>query len=76
MKKTGICPKCGSRDIIAPAEVHGSLDRPIKVGTYQNPDALIFKGRQEVPIFAWVCGVCGYLELYASDPNDLKKSGS
>lgn len=75
MKRTGICPKCGSKDIVQDAMVldgrhHGVREGEVAVD--RNPAALIFKGRQTSTISAWVCGECGFLEHYADYLQDLK----
>jgi predicted nucleic-acid-binding Zn-ribbon protein len=76
MKQTGKCPKCGSPDIIAEAMAidrgHGNLEQEISVATFRKPDALIFKGKQETTMAAWVCGRCGYIEFYADSPSAIK----
>ena len=75
MKKTGICPKCDSSNIIADAKV---IDRgeshaqyQLTVATFRNPDAWIRKGQQSTKVSAWVCADCGFLEFYAKHPQDL-----
>jgi hypothetical protein len=38
----------------------------------ERPEALIFKGWQVSSILtAWICGGCGYTELYASNHEEL-----
>jgi predicted nucleic-acid-binding Zn-ribbon protein len=76
MKKSLSCPKCGGTDVAADAKV---IDRgenhfqwDLHVATYAQPDALLFKGKQESKVSAWVCTDCGYLELYADHPAQLK----
>ena len=71
----GVCPKCGSQDIVP--------NRPIIDHSYgttydlettldERPEALIFKGWQVSSILtAWICGACGYTELYASNHEEL-----
>lgn len=77
MKKTGLCPKCGSDDVIADAK---SIDRgdhnstyEMSLVTYRKPDALIFKEKQVSTVSAWVCADCGYTEFYADRPRDIKR---
>jgi hypothetical protein len=69
------CPKCGARQVIPAVRV---LDRdgeyPVKslsVRLDRNPEALIFKGTEVVALRADVCGRCGYVELYATNPAAL-----
>jgi predicted nucleic-acid-binding Zn-ribbon protein len=76
MKQTGTCPKCHSTDILT--NVH-AIDRggkgaeyDLRVATYTNPDAWVFKGQQDSTLSAWVCAACGFLEFYADNPQALK----
>ena len=75
MKRSAKCPKCGGTDIIADAQVvdrgHYDARRDLSVATYRSPTAIVFKGRQETTVSAWVCGACGYIELYADSPSKL-----
>jgi hypothetical protein len=43
----------------------------VKAVVAQNPDALFFRGEVKTSLKAWVCGVCGYTELYAKHPAAL-----
>lgn len=76
MKHTNKCPKCGSTEIIADAKAidrgHSDFQRELTVATFGKPDALVFKEKHKTTISAWVCGQCGYLELYADSPSTLK----
>jgi len=76
MKRTGICPKCGSKDIVNDAKAQAGLpgheQHELIVSTFRTPQALIFKGQQGTPVSAWVCGGCGFVEYYADRPGDLK----
>ncbi len=71
--KKGSCPKCGSTKVIADATV---LDRSpyndkLTVQTDTRPLAILFKGTRKSHLSAWVCGECGYTELYAETPETL-----
>jgi predicted nucleic-acid-binding Zn-ribbon protein len=65
MKNARKCPKCGSTDIIADARV---IDR----GDYNVPGNLSIEvrdahmGRRAVPVSAYYCELCGYIEFYAA----------
>ncbi len=76
MKKTNQCPKCGSTDIVVDATAidrgHSDFQRELTVATFGKPDALVFKEAHKSTVSAWVCGQCGYLELYADSPSTLK----
>jgi predicted nucleic-acid-binding Zn-ribbon protein len=80
MKQTGKCPKCESTEIIADAKAidrgDSDLHREMAIATFQNPEALIFKGKQETTVSAWVCATCGYVEFYADNPTILKISAT
>jgi len=77
LKSDGICPSCESRDIIPSVTV---MDRirytndsvPLAVGMYRRPRALFGKGPFQSPLRAWICGNCGYSELYIENPQELK----
>ena len=75
MKKSSQCPKCGSTEVVANAKVidhaHNG-ERSLTVATFVDHDALIFRGKHESKVSAWVCTACGYLELYADAPATLK----
>ena len=75
MKKSGKCPKCGGTKIIEDAKVvdraHHHREEEMKVSTFSNPTALLFKGQHSTNVSAWVCGFCGFMELYADDPSTL-----
>ena len=72
MKRTQKCPKCGSTNIIADAKVidrvHMNAETELSVATFRQPEAILFKGRMSTTLSAWVCGDCGYVELYADSP--------
>jgi predicted nucleic-acid-binding Zn-ribbon protein len=76
MKRTNKCPKCGSSDLIADVKVldrnHNFNPAELTVATFRKPDALIFKGQQDTSVSAWVCAECGFVELYADSPKELK----
>ena len=77
MKSTGKCPKCGSVEIIGDAkamdrDARGWHNERFTVASFGNPSAFIFKDKRTTTISAWVCGQCGYVELYADSPSSLK----
>lgn len=76
MKRSGKCPKCGSTEIIADAKAVDRGDShmtwELTVATYKKPGAFLFKGEQSSTVSAWVCGECGFVELYADEPKGLK----
>ena len=76
MKRSNQCPKCGSKEIIVDAKAvdHGqyNADLDLSVATYRNPSAILFKGKMASTLSAWVCCGCGFVELYADSPRNLK----
>jgi hypothetical protein len=66
----GRCAKCGSSDVIPNVYVHGNADN-LNVVMDEKPDAWLFKGEVRSRLQAWVCGACGFTELYAQDPAAL-----
>ena len=75
MKRTGMCPKCSSDNILVDAKVvdrgESFAQHHMIVSTFRNPDALIWKGQQSSEVSAWICGDCGFIEFYADSPDDL-----
>lgn len=62
MKKSSQCPKCGSTEVVADAKVidRGQSNIPMEmcIATFTKPEALLFKGKQESKVSAWVCTAC------------------
>lgn len=76
MKKTGCCPKCQSTEIAADAKV---IDRggdesewDMHVAVFSKSKSTPFQGKHESSISAWICTSCGFMELYADKPGELK----
>ncbi|MGB3542110.1 hypothetical protein [Rubrivirga sp.] len=66
------CLKCDSDAMVPGVRL---IDRgesnaryPAKVGLVTNPDAILFKGEVRVETEALVCGDCGFVEVYATEP--------
>jgi predicted nucleic-acid-binding Zn-ribbon protein len=76
MKRTNQCPKCGSNDIIADAKAidrgHYNGESELSVATFRRPEAMLFKGQLTTTISAWVCADCGFVELYADSPRNIR----
>lgn len=69
------CSRCQSDKVIPNVHIrdygdYGSNSQ-LSIEIYEKPDALIFKGTFEGPLNAWVCGECGYTELYIENPQEL-----
>jgi len=75
VKRSGKCPKCESKNLIADAKVldRGAYNIPsaISVATFRDPDVAIVDEKRSSKVSAWVCGACGFLELYADVPKSL-----
>lgn len=68
--KNGICPKCGSNDIINEAPLRGSDSIPPYISILEpeppnRPFVWLPKSEQS-QFIAYVCGACGYTEFYAN----------
>lgn len=75
MKASGKCPKCGSTDLIKNAkgiDPVGLHFVELGLATYENPDALFFKGKAKTRLTAYVCADCGLTEFYAENPRTLR----
>lgn len=70
-----ICPKCESDKIISDARVLDHADYSADVGLHvavdEKPNAWILKNTEMSKVYAHICGECGFLEFYASEPNAL-----
>ena len=69
------CSKCQSNKIISNVHIRDYGDymsnNQLSVEIYEKPDAMIFKGTHEGALTAWICGECGYTELYVENPQAL-----
>jgi ribosomal protein S27AE len=69
------CPECGSEKIIKNAVLREQgqsyVDMSPRVVVFENPDAIIFKRGNHSALRAEVCGKCGYIQTYATDPQGL-----
>ena len=74
MKPT-TCSKCHSEKIIPNVfiEDKGMSNVPwsLSVRVDEKPDAIVFKGRHTDTLRAWLCGECGFTELYVENPQQL-----
>ncbi len=73
--KDGKCPKCNSADVIPqvaiPDQFELGMASDLSLKMSENPDAFLFKGTKSSTLRAYVCGSCGYSELYLDDPRVL-----
>lgn len=68
------CPSCGS-DALIPDAFLGVKDLAtnarLQVGVFRKPDALVMKGPERSDTAVRVCGDCGFVSLFATDPAAL-----
>lgn len=73
--KSGICPKCQSQNVIPHVRILDYYDAlgasNLKAVVYENPNALFFSGEHKSSLTAWICGECGYTELFVDRPQEL-----
>jgi len=75
MRQTGKCIKCGSTEIVEGARVidesRQGFEEDQRLRVDADPHAALFKEACHSTVRAWVCGACGYTEVYADDPGAL-----
>ena len=73
--KNGICPKCNSHDIIKnkpiPAMARYNTMNYLSLFITGKRTSWISRRIAVGKIRAWVCGECGYTELYTTNYKDL-----
>lgn len=73
--KSGTCPKCQSKRIMANLSVPDRFDYGMssdsRLTVAANPDAIFFKNTVESIIKAFVCADCGLVEQYIQNPGAL-----
>ena len=60
------CGKCGAHAMIACNAVEVD-NRDLTVSVYKDPTAIVFVGAVTSKLVAFVCGSCGFTELYAEE---------
>ena len=80
--QNGICPKCGSNEVLGNVRLKGESGHPPYIDIHEpEPENRPFMW---IPKFAqsqfkaFVCGACGYTEFYADNYkalNDGRKNG-
>jgi hypothetical protein len=76
MTEQACCQECGSKDLVPDVPVHVDIatnDRPY-VTVRENPSALLFKGSHRGYFTATICGQCGLMKLFVSNPQELLKA--
>jgi predicted nucleic-acid-binding Zn-ribbon protein len=76
--KDGICPKCQGTIIIQGVRIldrqHGPTVGDLSLAVEGNPQAWIFKEQVQGKLWACVCAACGFVELYATNLDELLKA--
>ena len=76
MPQSSTCAKCGSNELL-PSRVMDRInnshvqEQELNLRVDVNPGAWLFTGAERCALQALVCGSCGYVEFYASDPAGL-----
>jgi hypothetical protein len=68
------CTLCGSDRIIPDVIVldkNRGFDEQLNVIYYRKPQALFFRDSMHGTLRAWICGVCGHVELFVGNPGEL-----
>lgn len=69
------CPRCGSDAIVPDARLvdrgDGDMRKTLEIGLETKPDAVVFKKEVRVALRAQVCGDCGFVDLFATQPGAL-----
>jgi len=68
------CTVCGSDRIIPDVIIldkNRSSAEELKVIYYRKPQALFFRDSTLGTLRAWICGVCGHVEVFVGNPGEL-----
>jgi len=65
------CRACGSTRIIPNVELLDHDNKHLYALVCGNPEAVLFKDRLFSQVRAWICGMCGVMELRVVDPASL-----
>ena len=75
--KNGICPKCGSNEVLSEVPLKGSGDRPPYVDIHEpeppNRPFVWMPKFEQSRFVAYICGAYGYTEFYASQYQSLNE---
>ncbi len=75
MRESRTCPKCSSSDVIEQVRIVDRSDsgtRDLSISFPGPSVAGLFRLPQHVALSAWVCARCGYTELYAAQPEQIR----
>jgi hypothetical protein len=66
------CLKCDSDAMVPGVRLidrgESDMRKTTEVGITTKPNAILFKGEVRVETEAFVCGDCGFVEVYATEP--------
>ncbi len=67
------CPKCESNRIIPNAHINspGQYGGNLYIPVSEHPEAHLFKATHIGKLRAWICGNCGFTELYVENHAEL-----
>jgi predicted nucleic-acid-binding Zn-ribbon protein len=69
------CPKCGSRSVLPGGELKPAADPgSLQVVFFKRPNQVFFPGPVRGDLRAYVCGDCGYTELYVQNPQAVAQA--
>ena len=66
MRDTGVCPKCGGREIVRVP------DNPRRYSSGNNIYLSVFTLRRKIPVIRYVCAQCGYVENWVEKAEERK----
>ena len=71
--RSGACPKCGSKEILEGVSMNTLGEGgPAGLIAFRLEETQGFlKKSTRVEAKAWICGDCGYSEIYAEEPGKL-----
>lgn len=76
MPKVEKCAKCGleviQRAMVVDYSKRGEQHLNVRVDA--DPEAIMFKQAARSEVRAYICGSCGYIELYAEKPEELYRA--
>lgn len=67
------CPKCRSKRVLAGGQLKQVGEAAIQVFFFKRPGQIFFPGPVRADIQVYVCGDCGYTEMYTQHPEELAK---
>lgn len=76
--RQGPCPKCGSMEVVRNIQASGGMNElgrqnDLCLIIESDPKAWYFKESASSRLEAFMCSQCGYTELYAEKPKEIKR---